>query len=219
MPRTMLILAAAVACACAACSQQSPDTASAPTPATSAAPPATAATPAPASTAPDIGINLSYIDKSVKPGDNFFDYANGAWLKTADIPADRSSTGAFYDIFEVTEKHTADLIKNAGASNPAAGSNARKIADYYAAYMDTAAIDKAGLMPLKPALDAIDAIKSREDLARVLGSRLRADVDPINNTNFHTSHLFGLFVTKGLEEASTQIPYLLQGGIAMPSRD
>jgi len=185
---------------------------------------ATAATvaapaPAPASTAPDIGINLSYIDKSVKPGDNFFDYSNGAWLKTAQIPADRSSTGAFYDIFEITEKHTADLIKNAGAGNPAAGSNARKIADYYAAYMDTAAIDKAGLTPIKPELDAIDAIKTREDLARVLGSRLRADVDPINATDFHTEHLFGLFVTKGLEEASTQIPYLLQGGLAMPSRD
>jgi putative endopeptidase len=215
MLRSTLILAAA--CACAACSQQSPNSGSAS--AGSAAAPATAAAPAPASTAPDIGINLSYIDKSVKPGDNFFDYANGAWLKTAEIPADRSSIGAFYDIFEVTEKHTADLIKNAGASSPAAGSNARKIADYYAAYMDTAAIDKAGLTPIKPELDAIDAIKSRTDLARVLGSRLRADVDPLNNTNYHTEHLFGLFVTKGLEESSTQIPYLLQGGIAMPSRD
>jgi putative endopeptidase len=215
MLRSTLILAAA--CAYAACSQQSPNSGSAS--AGSAAAPATAAAPAPASTAPDIGINLSYIDKSVKPGDNFFDYANGAWLKTAEIPADRSSIGAFYDIFEVTEKHTADLIKNAGGSNPAAGSNARKIADYYAAYMDTAAIDKAGLTPIKPELDAIDAIKSREDLARVLGSRLRADVDPLNNTNYHTEHLFGLFVTKGLEESSTQIPYLLQGGIAMPSRD
>jgi putative endopeptidase len=219
MPRTPLILAAAVACACAACSQQSPNSSSAPVSAAPAAKPATTAAPAPASTAPDIGINLSYIDKSVKPGDNFFEYANGDWLKTAQIPADRSSTGAFFDIYEVTEKHTADLIKNAGASNPAAGSNARKIADYYAAYMDTAAIDKAGLTPLKPELDAIDAIKTREDLARVLGSRLRADVDPINATHFNTDHLFGLFVTKGLEEASTQIPYLLQGGLAMPSRD
>src|SRR6185312_14847534 len=213
MPRTTMILAAAVACACGACSQQSPSTGSASAPATSMATAATVAAPAPASTAPDIGINLSYIDKSVKPGDNFFDYSNGAWLKTAQIPADRSSTGVFYDIFEITEKHTADLIKNAGAGNPAAGSNARKIADYYAAYMDTAAIDKAGLTPIKPELDAIDAIKTREDLARVLGSRLRADVDPINATDFHTEHLFGLFVTKGLEEASTQIPYLLQGGL------
>src|SRR5690348_9253818 len=219
MPRTTLILAAAVACACAACSQQSPNSGSAPASAPSAAKASSAAAPAPASTAPDIGIKLSYIDKSVKPGDNFFDYTNGAWSKTAQIPADRSSTGSFLDVFEVTEKHTADLIRNAGTGNPAAGSNARKIADYYAAYMDTAAIDKAGLAPLKPELDAIDAISSRADLARVLGNRLRADVDPINATNFHTSNLFGLFVTKGLEEASTQIPYLLQGGLGMPSRD
>jgi putative endopeptidase len=218
MPRTTLILAAAVACACAACSQQSPN-ASVPASAASAARASTSAVPAPASTGPDIGINLSYIDKSVKPGDNFFDYTNGAWLKTAQIPTDRSSTGAFLDVFETTEKHTADLIRNAGIGNPAAGSNARKIADYYAAYMDTAAIDKAGLATLKPELDAVEAIGTRADLARVLGSRLRADVDPINNTNFHTSNLFGLFVTKGLEEATKQIPYLLQGGIAMPSRD
>jgi putative endopeptidase len=214
----MLTLAAAVACACAACSQQSPN-ASAPTSATSAARTASAATPAAASTAPDLGINLSYLDKSVKPGDNFFEYANGDWLKSAQIPADRSSIGAFFDVFQVTEKHTADLIRNAGAGNPAAGSNARKIADYYAAYMDTAAIDKAGLTPIKPELDTVDAIKTREDLARVLGSRLRADVDPINATDFHTSNLFGLFVTMGLEEASAQFQYLLQGGIAMPSRD
>jgi putative endopeptidase len=221
MPRTTLILAAAVACACAACSQQS-STGGASATAESSAPtakPATAPMPAPASTAPDIGINLSYIDKSVKPGDNFFDYANGDWLKNARIPADRSNISTFYDVFKATEKHTADLIRNAGAGNPAAGSSARKIADYYAAYMDTAAIDKAALTPLKPELDAIEAIKTHQDLARVLGSRLRADVDPLNATHFHTSNLFGLFVTKGLEEASTQIPYLLQGGMAMPSRD
>ncbi|MDE2271235.1 MAG: M13 family metallopeptidase [Xanthomonadaceae bacterium] len=220
MPRIQLVLAAAVALALGACSQESPTTASAP--AATSAPAARAATtgaPASASTTPDIGIELAYIDHAVKPGDNFFEYANGGWLKTAQIPADRSSIGSFYDVFVATEKHTAELIRNAGADNPAAGSNARKIADYYAAYMDTAAIDKAGLAPLEPELGAIDAIRTRKDLARVLGSRLRADVDPINATHFHTQHLFGLFVTKGLEETSTQIPYLLQGGLGMPSRD
>ncbi|HEX7324855.1 MAG TPA: M13 family metallopeptidase [Rhodanobacteraceae bacterium] len=178
-----------------------------------------ATAPVPASSTPDIGIDLAYIDHDVKPGDNFFEYANGAWLKTAKIPADRSSTGAFYDVFKLTEEHTADLIQHAGANDPPAGSNARKIADYYAAYMDTAAIDQAGLTPLQPQLAAIAAIKTRAKLAAELGSRLRADVDPINNTNFHTQHLFGLFVTKGLEDASLQIPYLLQGGLGMPSRD
>jgi len=168
---------------------------------------------------PVLGINPSYIDHAVKPGDDFFKYANGDWLKTAKIPSDRSSTGSFLDVFQVTEKHTVDLIRNAGEGKPAPGSNAGRIADYYAAYMNTAAIDKAGLTPLKSELGAIEAIKTRKDLARVLGSRLRADVDPINATHFHTQHLFGLFVTKGLEEDSIQIPYLLQGGLGMPSRE
>jgi putative endopeptidase len=165
------------------------------------------------------GLDLAGVDHGVKPGDDFFRYANGDWLKTAKIPADRSSTGTFLKVFDLSEKNTAELIRNAGASQPAAGSNARKIADYYAAWMDTAAIEQHGLSPLKPELAQIDAIASRKDLARVLGSRLRADVDPINATNFHTQHLFGLFVTQGLEDPSHHVAYLLQGGLGMPSRD
>lgn len=166
-----------------------------------------------------IGIDLSGIDHSVQPGDNFFRYANGTWLKSAKIPADRSSTGIFLKVFEQAEKDTAEVIRNAGASHPAAGSNARKIADYYAAWMDTAAIERHGLAPLKPTLAQIDAIASRTDLARVLGSRLRADVDPINATHYHTQNLFGLFVTQGLEDPSHHLAYLLQGGLGLPSRD
>lgn len=165
------------------------------------------------------GIDLAGIDHGVKPGDDFFRYANGQWLKTAQIPADRSSTGTFLKVFEQAEKNTAELIRDAGAGHPAAGSNARRIADYYAAWMDTATIERHGLAPLKPELAQIDAIASREDLARVLGSRLRADVDPVNATHFHTQNLFGLFVTQGLEDPSHNIAYLLQGGLGMPSRD
>jgi putative endopeptidase len=167
----------------------------------------------------DIGLDLAGVDHAVKPGDNFFDYANGNWLKTAQIPEDRSSTGTFLKIFEQTEQHTADLIRNARGDHATPGSNERRIADYYAAYMDEANIEKLGLKPLQPELEAIDKIGSKQDLARVLGSRLRADVDPINATNFHTQHLFGLFVTQGLEDPSHTIAYLLQGGLGMPSRD
>ncbi|HZX69855.1 MAG TPA: M13 family metallopeptidase [Rhodanobacter sp.] len=169
--------------------------------------------------APSMGIDLKGIDHSVRPGDDFFRYTNGDWLKTATIPADRSNIGNFYEIYKKTEKHTADLIRQVGASHPAPGSNAARIAAYYAAWMDTATIEKQGLAPLKPELAQIDAIASRTDLARVLGSRLRADVDPINATNFQTEHLFGLFVTQGLEDPSQHLAYLLQGGIAMPSRN
>lgn len=166
-----------------------------------------------------IGIDLAGVDHGVKPGDDFFRYANGDWLKTAQIPADRSSTGTFLKVFEQAEKDTATLIRQAGASHPAASSNEGRIANYYAAWMDTATIEKHGLAPLKPELAQIDAIASRQDLARVLGSRLRADVDPINATNFHTENLFGLFVAQGLEDPSRNVAYLLQGGLGMPSRD
>ncbi|GLQ95808.1 M13 family metallopeptidase [Dyella mobilis] len=168
---------------------------------------------------PDIGIDLKGIDHSVLPGNNFFDYANGTWLKTAQIPADRSSTGTFLKVYELAEKHTAELIRGIAAKHPAAGSNERKIADYYAAYMDEASIQKHGLAPMKAQLDQIDAIKTRDDLASVLGSEQRSDVDPINDTNFHTQNLFGLFVTQGLEDTDHTMAYLMQGGIAMPSRD
>ena len=165
------------------------------------------------------GIDLKGIDHSVQPGDDFNGYANGAWIKTAQIPADRSSTGVFLQVFQKAEKRNADLIKAAGNGNPAAGSNQRLIADYYKAYMDEAGIEKAGLKPLQPELDTIAAIKDKKALSTALGAQLRADVDPINATNLDTEHLLGLFVAQGLEDPSKNVPYLLQGGLGMPNRD
>ncbi|HTC26416.1 M13 family metallopeptidase [Dyella sp.] len=167
----------------------------------------------------NVGIDLSYIDHSVKPGDDFFSYANGAWVKTAQIPADRSATGPTQELEDLTAKRTADLIQNMAKTQPAAGTSNRKIADFYAAYMDEAGVEKRGLAPIKAELDQIDAIKTRDDLARVLGSQMRADVDPINATNFQTENLFGLFIAQGLEDPSHNIAYLMQGGLGMPSRD
>lgn len=169
--------------------------------------------------APDAGVDLTGIDHAVKPGDDFNGYANGTWAKTAQIPADRSSTGIFLKVFELAENRNAELIRDIGKSNPKPGSNERKIADFYAAYMDEAAIEKNGLNPVKPQLADIDAIKNKTDLSRVLGGTLRADVDPINSTNWWTENLFGLFVTQGLEDPSHNVPYLLQGGLGMPNRD
>jgi putative endopeptidase len=180
-----------------------------------------AATPAPTPHAADhpVGVDRAGIDHSVKPGDDFDGYASGNWRKTAVIPADRASTGIFLQVFQKAEQRNAELIKAAAASNTPAGSNERKIADYYAAFMDQAGIAKHGLSPLKPELTTIDAIKTPADLASVLGSQLRSDVDPINATNFSTEHLFGLFVTQGLEDSAHNVAYLLQGGLGMPNRD
>ena len=172
-----------------------------------------------APSSPPVGIDTAGIDRSVKPGDDFDAYANGGWRARTTIPADRASTGVFLDVFSKSEKRNAELIANAGASRPAAGSDARKIADYYAAYLNTAAIDARGLAPIQPELAAIAALKDKTALAIMLGADLRADVDPLNATNYRTEHLFGLFVTQGLATPERTMPYLLQGGIGMPERD
>ena len=173
----------------------------------------------PPSPAKEIGVNPALRDLAVKPGDNFEEYANGAWRKTTEIPADRSSTGVGFEVFQKAEKRNADLVREAGAGKPAAGTPQRMIADYYTAYMDTAGIEKRGLAPLQERLAKIAGIKSKTDLARALGQQLRADVDPLNATEFWTENLFGLFVTQALSDPSHTVPYLLQGGLGMPDRE
>lgn len=166
-----------------------------------------------------IGVTPSYRDLGVRPGDDFEEYANGGWRKRAEIPPDRSTTGVGFEVFQKAEKRNADLIKEAAAGNPATGTPERMIADYYAAFMDTGAIERNGLTPIKPILDEVDKIGSKTDLARVLGRRLRADVDPLNATNFWTENLFGLFVSQAFSEPTKTVPYLLQGGLGLPDRE
>jgi putative endopeptidase len=172
-----------------------------------------AATPAPS----PHGLDLAGIDRSVAPGDDFFRYANGAWAKATEIPPDRSSYGPAEQLAELTAERTAELVRNtAGAP---AGSEARKIGDYYASFMDEAGIEKQGLEPLQPALRRIDAIKDRAQLAQALGATLRADVDVLNNTNLQTPNLLGLWVAQDLDDPARYVPFLLQGGLGMPDRD
>lgn len=166
-----------------------------------------------------IGVDPAYRDVAVKPGDDFEEYANGGWRRMTEIPPDRASTGVGFEVFQKAEKRNADLIKSAGTGDPQPGSPERMIADYYAAYMDTAGIEKKGLTPLQAALEEIGRINSKTDLARALGQRLRADVDPLNATNFWTENLFGLFVSQALSEPSRTVPYLLQGGLGLPDRE
>jgi putative endopeptidase len=164
------------------------------------------------------GIDQAAIDKSVKPGDNFFAFANGTWIKNTEIPADRSSYGTFQVVDDLTEKRTADLIKTA-AQNAKPGSAAAKVGTYYFAYLDKAAIERLGAKPIAAQLKRIDAIKDRTQLAAALGATLRADVDVLNNTNLHTENLFGLWVAQDLSDPSKYAAFLLQGGLVMPDRD
>ena len=165
------------------------------------------------------GLDVAGMDRSVAPGDDFFAYANGTWSRNTPIPPDRSSIGIFAMLAERTGKQVSDLIQGVGKTNPAAGTDARKIADYYASYLDQAAIDARGVAPLKAELDRIAAITDRESLARVLGSTLRADIDIFNATNTYTPNLFGLWVAQDLDDPAHYSPFLVQGGLGMPDRE
>jgi endothelin-converting enzyme/putative endopeptidase len=165
------------------------------------------------------GIAVENIDRSVLPGDDFYHYANGEWIKKTVIPPDRAGVGVFSTLADLANKRTAGIIEEAAKQKAAAGSGARQIADLYNAYMDEAGIEAKGLTPLKPHLDAIAAIKDKRELAHALGETLRADVDALNNTNFHTQNLFGLWVAPGFNDSEHYAAYLLQGGIELPDRE
>jgi putative endopeptidase len=172
-------------------------------------------TPPPSSAA---GIDLAGMDKSVAPGDDFNAYTNGGWIKATPIPADKSSYGAGAILADQTRERLRALFQESSGAAGATG-DARKIGDYYSTYMDEAAIESKGIAPLKPQLEAIAAIADRHALARALGGQLRADVDPLNNTNFETGNIFGIWIAQGLTDPSHNFPYVLQGGLGMPDRD
>ena len=166
-----------------------------------------------------IGVDVAGIDDKAAPGDGFDQHANGGWRGRTEIPADRSSIGSFRAAADLVERRNVEIIAGAARGNPARGTDARRIADYHAAWLDRAAIDRRGAAPLRPALARIRAIASRRDLSAALGATMRADVDPLNATSFGTQNLFGVFVAQGLQQPDRNMAYLLQGGLGLPDRD
>lgn len=206
--RSALLLALLSALPLAACQRHpaEPAAATAPAPATAAKPQLGA-----------FGFDAAGMDRSVAAGDDFFAFANGTWVKTTEIPADRSSYNSFTRIVVDTEQHTRDIIEGASANDRATGEE-KKIGDYYAAFMDEAGIEAKGVTPVQPTLDAIAQIADKQALARELGSELRADVDLLNATDYYTDRLFGLWVTADLMQPERYAPYLVQGGLGLPER-
>jgi predicted metalloendopeptidase len=165
------------------------------------------------------GPDLSGMDTSVAPGDDFFAYANGAWIKTTEIPADRAGYGNSAILSDLTTQRVNELLKVAAAQPGRAGTEAQQVSDYYSSFMDEAAIEAKGAKPLTDALKRIDEIFSRGELAAALGETVRADVDVLNSTNLYTPHLFGLWVAQDLNDPKRYSPFLLQGGLGMPDRE
>ncbi len=170
-------------------------------------------TPALAQTAPakGVGINPANIDQSVQPCDNFFQYANGSWLKNNPVPAAESRWGSFNELADrnnATQKAILEELARNAATAPK-GSNAQKVGDFYASAMDTMAIEAAGTKYLKPYLDRIMGIKTLAEMQKFLA-------DP-------TAHAGSVWFNSGVgqdEKISTQYAVqFYQGGLTLPNRD
>lgn len=162
-----------------------------------------------AAATPESGVNTD-----IAPGDDFFSYANGNWLAATGIPDGRARWGARDEINGTTKQQVAALIADAVARR--ADDTARKIADFHAAFLDEAAIERHGLAPLARMLKGIERLNDKTALASWLGANLPADVSPLNTGVYSSSHLFGLAVENGIHGEPENFAYLLQGGLALP---
>ncbi|HTD12876.1 MAG TPA: M13 family metallopeptidase, partial [Steroidobacteraceae bacterium] len=169
------------------------------------------ASASPAATAPaaarpaigDFGIDLSAGDSRVKAGDDFFVHANGAWLASFTIPADHASYGPWSQLDELSKKRVRGIIENAAATHAAAGTSEQQIGDFYASYMDQAAIEANGLAPVQADLQSIASANSRASIARLFGRPGFASLfDADLPADFHNPDRYAVY----LSEASLGLP-------------
>ena len=155
------------------------------------------------------GVDLSAMDKTVKPGDDFFQYANGNWYKNAVIPPDRASTGSFQDLRILSEKRMQEIAASLDARPYAQLSDEeKKLHDLYDAYVDQAALDAKGLAPAKPDLDAIANAKTHEDIAALMGDPSLQIDSPVG---------FGIGIND--KNPNAYSINLGQSGLGLPDRD
>ncbi len=157
----------------------------------------------------DWGVDVQGMDLSVKPGDDFYKFVNGQWDAKTEIPADRSSWGGFAVLRDLSDQRTRAIIEESAKQNAPAGTVAQKVGDFYASFMDEAAIEARGLEPVKPMLAKIDGLTSRDDLARALAENVKLGLgSPVE-----------IGVELDLKDNSKYGVYVGQGGLGMPNRD
>lgn len=143
-------------------------------------------------------INPDYMDKTVRPQDDFYNFVNGNWMKTVEIPADKARWGSFDELREHTDEASLAILKSLLDEKHEAGSDAQKIGDLYRSYVDFTNRDKLGTNPIKPYLAKIDAINNLEDLYNYL-----VEVTPNGGNPF-----FGAYVYAHMKNSDVNAVYL-----------
>ncbi|ABE54377.1 PgPepO oligopeptidase. Metallo peptidase. MEROPS family M13 [Shewanella denitrificans OS217] len=156
------------------------------------------------------GISFDNIDESVRPQDDFYMYVNGAWMKTAEIPGDRTNIGAFYDLREKARDDVKAIIEEVAAMKDLAdGSDEQKVADLYRAFMDVETLNKLGIKPIQGELDKINAIANKTDLVKYFAhSQMKGMGTPM-----------GFYIDVDAKNSSRYAPHIWQYGLSLPEKD
>ena len=158
---------------------------------------------------PGSGVDLNAIDKGVSPCANFYQYACGTWMKNNPLPSDQSRWTRFNELATKNLEIERKILEQVQTPNPARTAVQQKIEDYYAACMDEAAVERKGVTPLKPMLDQIDALKTRDQLT--------AEVIRLHRAGIRA--FFALRAQPDEKNAERYIATVSQGGVTMPDRD
>ena len=155
------------------------------------------------------GIDLQYMDTSVKPGDDFFAYVNGAWLRDAEIPSDRSSYGGFSVLRDEAQENVRAIIEESASGDFAKGTDEQKVGDLYKSYLDWDTRNARGMAPLQPELDRIESISDYDDLAVYFAETVKRGLDAP----------FSLGQYADFKNPKTYMMYAWQGGLGLPDRE
>jgi putative endopeptidase len=155
------------------------------------------------------GADLSYMDKSVKPGDAFYDYSNGTWTKNSEIPADRSYAGVNLELNKQNEERLKTIVSELSArSDKDLSLEEQKLRDFYAAFTDQKQIEKDGMKPAQADLAAIAAMKTLEDVARMMG-----------NPALQLDGPFNMYISIDEKHPDQYSAHLYHSGLGLPDRD
>jgi putative endopeptidase len=154
------------------------------------------------------GVDLAAMDKAVKPGDDFFRHTGGTWMKTTQIPPDRSRWGSFNMLAAKSEDDVRIALEDAAKKKPKGGTAERKAVDYYTSYIDTKAIEARGLDPVKDDLARIAGAGTHEDLIKIVAA-----------PDFRANLPVGMGVTLDQKRPNVYIVSVGQAGLGMPDRD
>jgi endothelin-converting enzyme/putative endopeptidase len=152
------------------------------------------------------GADLTALDRSVKPGDSFWHFVNGSWDKRTEIPADRTNAGIAVLLVEEAERQVRAIVEDLARDPSRGGSAGRQVGDFYASWMDTAAIETNGTAPLKPYLSTIEAVRNRSDLLKLFAT-----------PGYATPVEVGIIPDPA--DPTRYVAVAAQGSLGLPSRD